>query len=246
MSHLRDLVRQLTDDTEGLDAQALLARAQATFGARLALASSMSAEDQVVTHMLTTLPKPVRIFTLDTGRLPQATHDLIARTRERLAVTIEVFFPERADVESLVADDGINGFRNSVDARKRCCYARKVLPLRRALTDTDAWITGLRAQQSLTRHELPRVEWDAANEKIKINPLADWSTEQVWDYIRTNDLPYNELHDRGYPSIGCEPCTRAVAPDEDIRAGRWWWEQPEHKECGLHLGPKDDNNPTES
>jgi phosphoadenosine phosphosulfate reductase len=148
---------------------------------------------------------------------------------------IEVLFPHPADVEPMVRDRGPNLFRHSIENRKLCCHARKVKPLERRLAGLEAWITGLRRQQAVTRSDLEVTQWDEAHELIKFNPLADWTEDQIWDYIRTYNVPHSRLHDRGYPSIGCAPCTRAIAPGEDVRAGRWWWEQPEHKECGLHV-----------
>ena len=229
---LEEILRQ----TRGLDARPLLAYAIERFGDNVALASSFGAEDQVLTDLLTQLTDRPHVFTLDTGRLPQETHDLIDATRARYSLSIEVLVPDHLPVEELVAQHGMNSFLHSVASRKACCHVRKVLPLRRKLSQLRAWITGLRRQQSLTRAEVAAVEWDDANGLIKFNPLADWTDGQVWDYIRRHNVPYNALHDRGYPSIGCAPCTRAVAPGEDLRAGRWWWESPEHKECGLHPG----------
>jgi phosphoadenosine phosphosulfate reductase len=161
---------------------------------------------------------------------------LIEKTRRRYGLEIEVLVPDRLQVEAMAAWHGADLFYDSVENRKLCCHVRKVNVLKRELAGLDAWICGLRREQSVTRTDVQRVEWDDANGLIKINPLADWTTQQVWDYIRANDVPYNVLHDSGYPSIGCAPCTRAIAAGEDIRAGRWWWESPEHKECGLHLG----------
>jgi phosphoadenosine phosphosulfate reductase len=218
-----------------MEQERLLAHVVKHFGDRVALASSLGAEDQVLTDMLCRISPQARIFTLDTGRLPQETYDLIDATRKRYGIQIEVLFPDRTDVEELVSRRGVNLFHASVEDRKACCHARKVIPLRRKLATLDAWITGLRREQSVTRQEIAVVEWDETNGLFKFNPLLDWTTEQVWDYIRRHGVPYNKLHDRGYPSIGCAPCTRAVAPGEDLRAGRWWWEQPEHKECGLHV-----------
>jgi len=221
--------------TAKLSAEQMLTWAAERFGQRVAFASSLGAEDQVLTDMLARVGAKLAIFTLDTGRLPQETYDVLAATRERYGLKIEVLFPQAAQVEQLMTSRGPNSFRESVEERKLCCHIRKVLPLRRRLAGLDAWITGLRREQAATRTLLARVEWDTANGLLKINPLADWSAEEVWTYIRGNDVPYNALHDRGYPSIGCAPCTRAVAAGEDIRAGRWWWESPVHKECGLHV-----------
>lgn len=222
-----------------MSASELLSYAFKKFGEKVAIASSFGAEDMVLIDMASRLiPKP-RVFTLDTGRLPQETYELIERVRERYNIQIEIYFPEKEKVEEMVKKHGPNLFYQSVELRKLCCQVRKVEPLKRALSGLSAWICGLRREQSVTRSQIEKVEIDEANGGIlKINPLADWSTAQVWDYIRKNKVPYNALHDRGYPSIGCLPCTRAVKPGEDIRAGRWWWESPEHKECGLHKGGK--------
>lgn len=221
--------------TAGLPAEGLLAWAAARFGPRLAFASSLGAEDQVLTDMIARLAPSMAIFTIDTGRLPQETHDLLEATRARYGLAIEVLLPQAQDVEELVNCQGTNSFRCGVQQRKACCHARKVKPLCRRLAGLDAWVTGLRREQAVTRSDLRSVEWDEAHGLVKINPLADWTQQQVWDYIAARGVPYNALHDRGYPSIGCAPCTRAVEPGQDVRAGRWWWEQPEHKECGLHV-----------
>ena len=209
------------------------------FADRIALASSFSAEDQVLTDMLCkTIDKP-RIFTLDTGRLSNETYEVIERTRQKYSIDIKVMFPNFKEVEDMVNEYGPNLFYDSVENRKLCCNIRKVEPLKRALKELDAWICGLRTEQSPTRQKLERIEWDEKFNMMKVNPLADWTQQQVWQYIENNKVPFNKLHDEGYPSIGCAPCTRAIKPGEDIRAGRWWWEQPEHKECGLHLHKED-------
>ena len=229
---------ELEKTTQGLDAQALLAEAVKIFGGKIALASSFSIEDQVITHMLLKLSDDVEIFTLDTGRLPQETYDVIDLTRKKYGVTIEMLTPDSAQLTEMLNEHGPNLFYESIDNRRLCCHVRKVAPLKKKLAQLDAWICGLRSDQSVTRGDLKRIDWDSSNELVKILPLADWRLEQTWEYIRTNDIPYNKLHDMNYPSIGCVPCTRAVKDGEDIRAGRWWWEQPEHKECGLHLKSK--------
>jgi phosphoadenosine phosphosulfate reductase len=225
---------QVLAETRELDAGELLAFALERFGDRVALSSSFGAEDQVLTDMLCGISDKPRIFTLDTGRLPEETYEVIAATRARYGVSIQILFPDYKQVEEMVNARGPNLFYESVENRKLCCRIRKIEPLKRVLGGLDAWICGLRAEQSTTRTDLERVEWDETFGLLKLSPLADWATEQVWDHIRTHEVPYNKLHDQGYPSIGCAPCTRAIGPDEDIRAGRWWWEQPEHKECGLH------------
>ena len=222
---------------EGLSAPELLLWAFEAFAPRIALACSFQAEESVLIHMMHSLRgSEIRIFTLDTGRLNQETYDCMDAIRERYGVRVEVFFPDAAKVESMVRENGPNLFYKSVEQRKLCCGIRKVEPLGRALKDLDAWLTGLRREQAVTRGDLTKVEIDKDHGGIvKINPLADWSHREVWDYIRENNLPYNKLHDLGYPSIGCAPCTRPIKPGEDIRAGRWWWENPETKECGLHV-----------
>ncbi len=218
-----------------MNAHELLAYVFDEFGEKVAIASSFGAEDVVLIDIASRLtPKP-RIFTLDTGRLPQETYELIEKIREKYDLQIDIYFPDKERVEEMVKNYGPNLFYRSVDLRKLCCYVRKVEPLKRALSNLSAWICGLRREQSPTRSSISKVEIDEANGGIlKISPLADWTTEDVWNYIRRNNVPYNALHDKGYPSIGCLPCTRAVKPGEDIRAGRWWWEEPEQKECGLH------------
>jgi phosphoadenosine phosphosulfate reductase len=227
-------IDEIAAHSVGLPAEELVAWAAGRFAPRLAFASSLGAEDQVLTDMIARLAPSMAIFTIDTGRLPQETYDLLDATRARYGLAIEVLFPRAEDVEPLVSRQGPNSFRRGVGRRKACCNARKVKPLRRRLAGLDAWVTGLRREQAVTRSDLRAVEWDQAHGLVKINPLADWAQQQVWDYIAARRVPYNALHDRGYPSIGCAPCTRAVEPGPDVRAGRWWWELPEHKECGLH------------
>ena len=202
---------------------------------KVALASSFSAEDVAIIHMMVqATPKP-RVFTLDTGRLNQETYDVMDTIRKQYGVTIEIMFPQREAVEQMVREKGLNLFYHSIDNRKLCCGIRKVEPLNRALATVDAWITGLRREQVVTRAAVKKVDLDADHGGIaKINPLADWTWEQTMAYVKQHHIPYNVLHDQGYPSIGCAPCTRAIKPGEDFRAGRWWWERPEQKECGLH------------
>ena len=202
-----------------------------------AFASSFGAEDMVLLDLIAREAMPIRVFTLDTGRLPQETHDLIDRARARYGMAIEIFAPRFEAVEAFVGQHGTNAFYASIALREQCCSIRKREPLERALDGAHAWITGLRRAQGVTRHDVPIREFDAAHRLPKINPLAHWSDEEVWQYLRENAVPWNALHDRGYPSIGCAPCTRAVQPGEDARAGRWWWEDPDSKECGLHRRP---------
>jgi phosphoadenosine phosphosulfate reductase len=202
-----------------------------------ALASSFGGEDMVLIDLIARAGISIQVFTLDTGRLHEETYALIDRVRSRYALSIHVYAPDASAVEAFVEKNGVNAFYHSVDLRKSCCAIRKTAPLARALSGMQAWITGLRRSQSVTRTDLSLEQFDAVHSLPKFNPLIDWSNDQVWAYLRSNSVPYNPLHDRGFPSIGCAPCTRAIEPGEDIRAGRWWWEDPEHKECGLHRRP---------
>ena len=198
-----------------------------------ALACSFGAEDMVLLDAVAKHARKIGVFTLDTGRLPEETQNLLEAARDKYPITIQTYFPDATSIQTWVEQNGPNAFYKSVGQRQQCCHIRKVEPLRRALTGKKSWITGLRREQSAARKTLEREEFDEANGLIKINPLLDWTNDDVWTYIRTHDVPYNALHDRGYPSIGCAPCTRAIEPGEDIRAGRWWWETTS-KECGLH------------
>ncbi|MBD8632453.1 phosphoadenylyl-sulfate reductase [Oxalobacteraceae sp. CFBP 8755] len=198
-------------------------------------ASSLAAEDMVLTDLILKADLPIAIFSLETGRLHAETLAMIDRVKETYDYDIALFRPDPLAVERYVTQNGLNAFYESVDMRKECCRIRKVEPLGRALAGKRAWITGQRRAQSATRAELAVQEDDLSHAMQKFNPLTDWSEENVWEYLRSNNVPYNALHDRGFPSIGCEPCTRAVQPGEDVRAGRWWWENPESKECGLHV-----------
>jgi phosphoadenosine phosphosulfate reductase len=216
-------------------AQEVLTFFAGEFGNKICLSSSMGAEDMVLIHMLVNINPDFRIFTLDTGRLFPETLDLIHNTRLQYKANLEVYFPDYRDVEKMVKEKGINLFFESVENRKHCCYVRKIEPLKRALDGMEAWITGIRKDQTLNRFDTTLIEWDENQSLIKINPLFRWTEKMVWQYIRENQVPYNKLHDHGFPSIGCQPCTRAVAPGEDSRAGRWWWEDMGPKECGLHV-----------
>jgi phosphoadenosine phosphosulfate reductase len=204
------------------------------FGERITLSTSLGLEDQVITEMVMRQNRKTKVFTLDTGRLFPETYELIARTNKHFGIRINTYFPEAAAVEKMVANHGINLFYDSAEKRKLCCGIRKVAQLPRAFQGMEAWICGLRKDQSVSRFFSRLVEWDRNNGLIRINPLIRWSEKEVRDYIRQHNIPYNLLHDRGFPSIGCEPCTRAVEPGEDLRAGRWWWENDPHRECGLH------------
>ena len=231
-------IKETAHQLESKNADAVLRWAVDRFFPRIGFASSFGAEDVVVIDLLSEIKKEVVIFTLDTGRLPEETYEVMDRIRRRYGVAITSYFPDKTAVEKLEREKGFYSFRESVENRKECCGIRKVEPLNRALAGLDAWITGLRRGQAVTRTDLPKVELDQAHRSIvKVNPIAEWTAEQVWAHIRAKNVPYNKLHDKNYPSIGCAPCTRAVKPGEDIRAGRWWWESPEHKECGLHVKP---------
>jgi len=208
------------------------------FGDKIAFASSLGAEDQVITDMICKINPKARIFTLDTGRLFPETYDLIDKTNKKYGIRMEIFFPKNELVEEMVNSEGINLFYNGIALRKMCCDVRKMEPLRRAFSSLNVWICGLRKEQSVTRTDMQLVEWDETNNLVKINPLIDWIEADVWNYIRENNVPYNALHDKNFPSIGCQPCTRAIEKGEDVRAGRWWWESPEQKECGLHRKPQ--------
>ncbi len=216
------------------EALGLLRRASQDFDPAV-MASSLGAEDMVLTDLIWKNELPVAIFTLDTGRLPEATYRLLSLVRDHYGRDIRVYFPKSEDVEQVVSRYGINGFYHDVEGRKACCRARKVTVLRRALQNRRSWITGLRREQSSTRQSAQAVSWDEEHGLVKFSPLVEWTRDDVWEYLRSNNVPYNALHDQGYASIGCAPCTRAVLEGEDERAGRWWWEHSETRECGLHL-----------
>jgi phosphoadenosine phosphosulfate reductase len=223
------------------DAYSLLDKAVSEFGTgNITFANSFGAEDMVLTDIILNYQTKnivlgVEIFSLDTGRLPTETYDLMAAVEKHYSTKLKVYFPKADAVETYVNSNGINAFYESIDLRKACCFMRKVEPLQRALKGKKAWVTGMRAEQSATRTNLPVREFDNSNQLEKFNPLSDWTEKEVWAYIRMHSVPYNKLHDQFYPSIGCAPCTRAVAMGEDVRAGRWWWEDPTNKECGLHV-----------
>jgi len=199
------------------------------------LASSLGAEDMVLTDLIVRDKLTIEIFSLDTGRLPAETYDLMGEVQKHYGLKLKLFYPRHDLIEAFTLEHGVNAFYDSVELRKACCQIRKVEPLQRALAGKKAWITGQRAQQAATRDGLPLHQFDEDNGLEKFNPLAAWSEKEVWAYIRSHDVPYNALHNKHFPSIGCAPCTRAISVGEDIRAGRWWWESPENKECGLHV-----------
>ncbi len=225
---------ELTKRFEGKSPEAVLRWFLSEYKDRIIFSSSLGVEDQVLTDMIVKIASDTKIITLDTGRLFNETYELVERTCLRYKIKIEVFFPNHDQVEMMVKQKGINLFYQSIENRKECCGVRKIFPLKRALHGFDVWICGLRRDQSVTRSKNQLVEWDEGNGMIKLNPLIDWTEKQVWDYIRENNVPYNSLHDKGYPSIGCQPCTRAILAGEGVRTGRWWWESNEGKECGLH------------
>ena len=225
------------EELESKSPQEVLEWAMSRFHPRLALSSSFGAEDVALIDMMWRIDPSARVFTLETLRLPTETYTLMDQIQARYGIELEAYYPDMAQVASMVAEHGFNLFYKAEEFRKLCCGIRKMEPLERALGGLDAWISGLRRDQAVTRVDISKVELDAAHgNRMKINPLAGWSSDQVWAYIQENNIPYNELHDNNYPSIGCAPCTRAVGPDEDPRAGRWWWESdPNAKECGLHV-----------
>jgi phosphoadenosine phosphosulfate reductase len=204
-----------------------------TFGSDARFSTSLGLEDQVISYWIGTEQLPIEVFSLDTGRLFQETYDVLQLTRTKYKLPIKVYSPDATQVEQMVLAKGPNSFYDSVDNRKECCFIRKVVPLKRALTGAKIWVTGIRADQSANRQSMDIVQWDDAHQLIKYNPLLHWSFEDVEKFVKEKNVPVNSLHKKGFPSIGCAPCTRAIAPGEDIRAGRWWWETSA-KECGLH------------
>lgn len=231
---MKDKVNEIEKALKGASTQEVLAYFIQHDTYKLAFSSSLGAEDQVLTDMLLRLDKNAHIFTLDTGRLHPETYELMDATNRKYKIKMDIYFPQAHSVEEMYQSQGVNGHYESLEQRKKCCFIRKIEPLKRALDGIDIWITGLRSEQSITRTQMPLLEYDENFNLIKVNPLINWSQEDVWDYIKKNDVPYNKLHDLGFPSIGCAPCTRAVKDSEDLRSGRWWWENPEQKECGLH------------
>lgn len=235
MMNLKETATRLNERFMGADPQVAVTWFVLNYGRKAALSSSLSYEDQAVTAMMCRADKEqARVFTLDTGRQFPEFYNLLDRTQAALGISIEVFFPDFRRVQEMVREHGVNLFYESVELRHLCCQIRKVEPLKRALEGTEVWITGLRRGQSVTRTDMQMVEVDEADGLLKFNPLILWSEEQVKAYVHDNGIPYNPLHDKGFPSIGCQPCTRAIKEGEDIRAGRWWWENPDHRECGLH------------
>ena len=229
-----DLIEKLNHQFKDCSANKIIQNVIKDFKNEICFASSLGAEDQVITEMIASVDTNTEIFTLDTGRLFQETYDLYDKTISRYKINIRILFPDNKDVEEMVNKYGANLFYKDIEKRKTCCRIRKIEPLKRAIHGKKFWITGLRNEQSDSRINNKLFEYDEINNIIKINPLIHWSEKEVWDYIKEKDIPYNVLHDKGFNSIGCMPCTRAVLPGEDSRAGRWWWENKGHKECGLH------------
>ena len=238
MHPLQEKLESLKIKAKGLSAKELIKFSAQEFGSRINFATSLGEEDQVILDMISKAAPTIEIFTLDTGRLFPETYDLMSKNQKRYQVNFKIYYPNTQAVEEMVKARGINLFYESVENRKMCCGIRKVEPFQRAVANVDAWISGLRREQSITRSDLEIFEWDELNQKIKISPLIDWTLQDVRNYIKENNVDVNPLHAKGFVSIGCSPCTRAIKPGEDIRAGRWWWENPEQKECGLHNNPK--------
>ena len=228
LTHLQHQIGELSIDE-------ILVELSRQFPGQVTFSTSFSFEDQVITHKIVSNDLPISIFTLDTGRLFPETYSVWSATNERYNTRVRPYYPDHDLIETFVSTKGPNSFYESVENRKSCCYIRKVEPLKRALKDNKIWITGLRAEHSNSRHDMPQVEWDEGNQVIKYHPILHWTTEDVKAYIQQYNVPYNPLHDKGFVSIGCAPCTRAIRPGEDFRAGRWWWEDSEKKECGLHV-----------
>lgn len=226
---------QIAEMAKVLSIEEVIKKLTEEFPGQVTFSTSFSYEDQVITHQILSNLLPVKIFTLDTGRLFGETYSVWSATNENYQTKIKAYYPDQSLLEPFIAEKGPNSFYESVENRKDCCYIRKVEPLKRALKGNAIWITGLRAEHSANRHDMPQVEWDETNQIIKYHPILHWSTKEIKDYISQNNIPYNILHDRGFVSIGCAPCTRAIKPGEDFRAGRWWWEDNTKKECGLHV-----------
>jgi phosphoadenosine phosphosulfate reductase len=231
---LQDRYLSLKNEIIGLPISETIKKLDHAFPGGVVFSTSFSYEDQVVTDFISK-SAPVTIFTLDTGRLFPETYSTWSRTLERYNIPIKAFYPEQDQIQAFVTSNGPNAFYESVELRQQCCHIRKVVPLKKALEGKSVWITGLRAQHSANRSDLEILEWDATNNIIKYNPLLDWTTEEVRGFIDQYNIPYNSLHDKGFVSIGCAPCTRAIRAGEDFRAGRWWWEDASKKECGLHV-----------
>jgi phosphoadenosine phosphosulfate reductase len=231
---MNNVIEYIKQQIAGVDPVRALALAASQFPGKIVFSTSFGWEDQVISHMIFSNNLPIKVFTLETGRLFPETYYTWTRTMEIYGKPVHAFYPRQDLLEEMVSTKGPNSFYESVENRKECCNIRKVEPLNRALAGNDCWVTGIRAEQSASRQFMGDLEWDEQHALIKFHPLYNWSLEEVKDYVRQHNIPYNPLHDRGFPSIGCAPCTRAVQPGEDFRAGRWWWEDQSKKECGLH------------
>ncbi|PRD56317.1 phosphoadenylyl-sulfate reductase [Sphingobacterium gobiense] len=229
------MIAQIKQEIQGLNAAEIIEYVQQKYGPRAVFSTSFGIEDQVITHLVAQSGKEISLFTLETGRLFPETYYVWNRTLEKYKLPIKAYYPNTDAVAQMVTEKGPSSFYESVENRKECCYIRKIEPLHRAIKGFDIWITGIRAEQSANREDMENVEWDAANAIIKIHPLFHWTLEEVEHFLKKNGVPYNPLHDKGFPSIGCQPCTRAVREGDDFRAGRWWWEDKSKKECGLHV-----------
>lgn len=236
---LKDYIAQMTSQQEEVEIEEFLFKLNERFPGKITFSTSFSYEDQVITHKILKNNFPVKIFTLDTGRLFPETYSVWSATNAKYNTHITPYYPDHILIENFVAERGPNAFYESVQNRKDCCFIRKVEPLKRALKDNAVWITGLRAEHSIDRNDMPQLEWDEGNQIIKYHPLLHWTFDEVKEYINEYNIPYNPLHDKGFVSIGCAPCTRAIRPGEDFRAGRWWWEDSVKKECGLHVNVVD-------
>lgn len=239
MNPLQNYISHLSEQVSVLSIEEVLFELVNKFPGQLTFSTSFSYEDQLISHIILKNQFPISIFTLDTGRLFPETYSVWNSTNENYHTKVKAYYPDQSLLQNFVAEKGPNSFYESVENRKDCCYIRKVEPLKRALNGNAVWITGLRAEHSENRHDMPQVEWDEGNQIIKYHPILHWSTDEVKQYINENNIPYNILHDRGFVSIGCAPCTRAIRPGESFRAGRWWWEDSTKKECGLHVNVVD-------
>ncbi len=236
---LKDYITQITSQQGEVNIEEFLFKLIERFPEQVTFSTSFSYEDQVITHKILKNNFPVKIFTLDTGRLFPETYSVWSATNAKYNTHITPYYPDHLLIENFVTERGPNAFYESVQNRKDCCFIRKVEPLKRALKNNAVWITGLRAEHSIDRHDMPQIEWDEGNQIIKYHPLLHWSFDEVKEYVNEHNIPYNPLHDKGFVSIGCAPCTRAIRPGEDFRAGRWWWEESAKKECGLHVNVVD-------
>lgn len=232
------MVGELKSKLEGLDATGIIQYIADHYGAEAVFSTSFGIEDQVVTHLLAQSNTKIDVFTLETGRLFTETYYVWNRTLEKYTLPIKAYYPNTSAVEKLVSEKGPSSFYESVENRKECCFIRKIEPLQRAIKGYKIWITGIRAEQSANREDMDFIEWDEGSQIIKIHPLFHWTLEEVEAFLKLYNVPYNPLHDKGFPSIGCQPCTRAIAAGDDFRAGRWWWEDKSKKECGLHTSSK--------